>query len=61
MTKYKLSIPVEVLQDRTVSVLEAISLYLKENKGSTYHGIAVLLNRDDRTIWACYHRAKKKE
>jgi hypothetical protein len=20
----------------------------------------VLLNRDDRTIWTCYHRARKK-
>jgi hypothetical protein len=26
----------------------------------SFHEIAVLLNRDDRTIWTCYNRAKKK-
>ena len=46
--------------DRGVSVLEAVSEYLKDSKGLSYHGIAVLLNRNDRTIWTCYNRAKKK-
>lgn len=58
--KRKVDIPVEVLQDRSVSVLEAITEYLKDKKHMTYHEIADMLNRDDRTIWTCYYRAKKK-
>jgi len=53
-------IPLSVFLDRGVSVLEAISEYLKDGKGLSYHEIAVLLNRNDRTIWTCYNRAKKK-
>lgn len=53
-------IPLSIFLDRGVSVLEAISEYLKDSKKFSYHEIAVLLNRDDRTIWTCYNRAKKK-
>ena len=53
-------IPLSIFLDRSVSVLEAISEYLKDSKKLSYHKIAVLLNRDDRTIWTCYNRAKKK-
>ena len=55
-----ININCSVLQDRSISVLEAISEYLKDKKGLSYHEIAILLNRDDRTIWTCYSRAKKK-
>ena len=55
------SIPVSILQDRNISVLENIVVYLKDTFGLTYHNIAVLLNRDDRTIWTVYQRAKKKK
>lgn len=55
------SIPVSILQDRNLSVLENIVAYLKDTFGLTYHNIAVLLNRDDRTIWTVYQRAKKKK
>ena len=61
MSNKLISIPVQVLQDRSISVLEAISYYLKETKNLTYHQIALLLNRNDRTIWTCYQRAKKKK
>ena len=53
-------IPSSVFLDRNISVLEALVKYLKEQKKLTYHEIAVLLNRDDRTIWTCYSRAMKK-
>ena len=53
-------IPLSVFLDRGVSVLEAVSEYLKDSKELSYHEIAVLLNRNDRTIWTCYNRAKKK-
>ncbi len=55
------SIPVSILKDRNLSVLENIAAYLKDTFGLTYHKIAVLLNRDDRTIWTVYQRAKKKK
>ena len=54
------SIPVSILQDRNLSVLENIVSYLKDTFGLAYHKIAILLNRDDRTIWTVYQRAKKK-
>jgi hypothetical protein len=54
------AIPIEVLQDRDVSVLEAIVRYLKDGKGYSYRQIAVMLHRDDRTIWTVYKRASKK-
>ena len=43
-------IPSSIFQDRNVSVLEAISRYMKEDLALSYHEIAILLNRDDRTI-----------
>jgi len=51
---------VSILKDRNLSVLENIVSYLKDTLGFRYHQIAVMLNRDDRTIWTVYHRAKKK-
>ena len=54
------SIPVKILQDRNLSVLENIVSYLKDNFGLAYHKIALLLNRNDRTVWTVYQRAKKK-
>ena len=55
------SIPVSILQDRNISVLENVVSYLKDTFGLTYHKIAVLLNRNDRTIWTVYQRARKKK
>ena len=55
------SIPPSILKDRNISVLENIASYLKDTFGLNYHSIAVLLNRDDRTIWTVYQRAKKKK
>ncbi len=53
-------IPVSLFVDRSLSVLEVLAEYLKEDMHFTFHEIAVMTNRDDRTIWTCYHRAKKK-
>ena len=53
-------IPIQILKDRTVSVLERVVEYLKEDENMSYHEIAEALNRNDRTIWTCYNRAKKK-
>ncbi len=59
-TEKILEVPLRILQDRTVAVLEAIVEYLKEEKELRYSEIAKLLNRDQRTIWTVYSRVKKK-
>ncbi len=55
-----MSIPLRIFSDRTLSVLEAIVEYLHEKENLSFHQIALLLNRDDRTVWTCHNRAKKK-
>lgn len=55
-----LNIPSFIFKDRGLAALEAVVVYLKDSQGMTYAQIAKLLNRDDRTIWTTYHRAKKK-
>ena len=53
-------IPSMIFRDRNVKALVAIVESMKDELGLTYHDIAKLLNRDDRTIWTVYSRAKKK-
>jgi len=53
-------IPSSLFKDRSLGVLEAIAEYLRDELQFRYCQIASLLNRDDRTIWTVYHRAKKK-
>ena len=56
----KFYIPTLVIKDRSLSVLESIIEYLKDDLQLRYCQIASLLNRDCRTIWTVYYRAKKK-
>ncbi|MFC1755124.1 hypothetical protein ACFL96_17310 [Thermoproteota archaeon] len=58
--KKAVEIPLEILKNRKLGVQENIVVFLKDNIGLTYHGIADALKRDDRTIWTAYSRAKKK-
>ena len=53
-------IPLSILKERKLSVLESIVAYLKERYDLTLHAIAELLGRDDRTIWTVHNRVKKK-
>ncbi|MEK6893667.1 MAG: hypothetical protein AABX07_05705, partial [Nanoarchaeota archaeon] len=55
-----LTIPTAIFTDK-LGCLEAITKYLKENLEMSYHEIAQILNRNDRTIWATYHKALKKQ
>ncbi|MBI4440734.1 response regulator transcription factor [Candidatus Woesearchaeota archaeon] len=54
------TIPISDIQSRQLSVLETIVKHLKETFKLSYHTIATLLMRDDRTIWTVYHRAQQK-
>ena len=53
-------IPCSILKNRELSVLENISYHLKNNYKLTYHDVAVLLRKNDRTIWTVYQRAVRK-
>lgn len=53
-------IPSFVFKDRTLSVLEVMVEYLRDNKKMRFHEIALIINRDDRTVWTVYRRAKLK-
>jgi len=55
-----INIPSFIFKDRELAALEAIVVYLKDSQGMNYAQIAKMLNRDDRTIWTTYQRAKKK-
>jgi hypothetical protein len=44
-----------------MSIFESLVGYMKDSLELSYHKIALLLNRDDRTIWTVYQRAKKKK
>jgi len=59
-TEQSIDIPSAILRDRTLKVLESIVEFLKEKKQMNYREIGTLLNRDERTIWTVYNRAKKK-
>jgi len=55
-----IDIPSFVFKDRTLSVLEVMVEYLHDNKKMRFHDIASIINRDDRTVWTVYRRAKLK-
>jgi len=60
MSENLVEIPLEMFKNRTLAPLETIAAYLKDNRNMTFHEIAALLNRDDRTIWTSYTRSQKK-
>ena len=52
-------VPVSIFSKK-IGALEVLVKYLKENLNLSYHEIAKILNRDDRTVWVTYRNAKKK-
>jgi len=54
-------IPITIFSNKKFGVLEALVKYLKESTDLSYHEIAEILHRDDRTIWTTYKKACKKE
>jgi len=55
-----MTLPLSVFRSRKLGILEVTVKYLKDNSNLNYSQIAVLLNRDDRTIWTSYRQAQKK-
>lgn len=58
--KPTINIPLSIYSNKTVSALEATTLYLKDSLNLKYSQIAKLLNRDERTVWSTYNNASKK-
>lgn len=56
----KFTIPINIFSDRKLTVLEHVITYLKEHQSLTYQKIAIMLNRNPRTIWTVYQRVRKK-
>ena len=50
----------DILQDKKLAVLEAIVEYMHEELGLDIHEISKELNRNYKTIWTVYSRAKNK-
>lgn len=61
ITKDRFLIPISIFKERDFGFLELLTSYLKENHNLSYHEIAMLLNRDDRTIWTAYNRLLQKK
>ena len=60
MQESKYGIPLAVFRRTPYTTFESMVLYLKDDKGLSFHEIAVLLARDERNIWTIYKRAKEK-
>lgn len=56
----KYFIPISILKNKNLTVLENIVAYLKQFHNLNYSTIAKLLKRDDRTIWTVWHNVLKK-
>ncbi|MBR9690292.1 hypothetical protein GOV08_01270 [Candidatus Woesearchaeota archaeon] len=56
----KIWIPIRIISDGKLSAQEAVVWFLKEEIGFSFAKIAKLLERDQRTIWTVYQRARGK-
>ncbi|GEM_PF-1395097 len=57
--KDKVSVPLSIFT-KQLGGLEAVVKYLKENMQLTYHEISQIINRNERTVWASYNKAREK-
>lgn len=53
-------IPLSISRNLHFTLLENIVVYLKDILNLSYHDAAVCLQRNDRTVWTVYQRAKKR-
>jgi len=56
----QVAVPVSVMQNRKLGILESVVKYLHEELNHSLSKIAHELNRDARTIWSTYNQAKNK-
>ncbi|PIY59782.1 hypothetical protein COY95_05250 [Candidatus Woesearchaeota archaeon CG_4_10_14_0_8_um_filter_47_5] len=58
--RFMASIPLALFQNRNLTVLEAIVLYLREKHHLPFKKIGALLNRSEIPLSVAYRRARKK-
>jgi hypothetical protein len=56
----KQTIPLSIFKHKS-GALESLCRYMKENLNIKYREIAGLLQRNERTIWTAYNKAKQKQ
>jgi hypothetical protein len=54
-----INIPTTIFSKKN-TCFESICLYLKDTLGLSFRGIGKLLDRNERTVWTIYKRAKRK-
>tara|TARA_Y100000310_G_C20469450_1_gene709238 strand:- start:316 stop:609 length:294 start_codon:yes stop_codon:yes gene_type:complete len=57
--KKKIVLPITIFNDK-LGMLESASLYMKDKLNLSFKEIAELLERDYKTIWTSYSKAKQK-
>jgi hypothetical protein len=55
-----INLPISIFENKKLTILESLIVYLKDKEGRKYSEIAKLLYRDQRNIWTIYSRAIKK-
>jgi hypothetical protein len=55
---YDYKLPFHIFKNSDMTTFETAVTYLKESQGFTFHKISIILKRDERTIWATYHRKR---
>ncbi len=58
-TRSEVMLPISIFNEK-LGMLEAASLYLKDELKLSFNEIAKLLKRNYKTIWTSYNQAKKK-
>ncbi len=51
-------LPISIFTDKNFGPLESITVYLYDQSKLSFNEIAKLLDRDNRTIWAVYHKQR---
>jgi len=54
------TIPVDAAVQEDLTVFESVTKYLHENRNKRFADIALILGRNQKTIWATYNRARHK-
>jgi hypothetical protein len=53
-------VPISVFQNPELGPLRSLSIYLKDKLNMDFIDIARLINRNNKSIWACYNRDSKR-
>lgn len=58
--KSNLFIPARIFNNKGLSVLESIVVYLKEERSLRFREIGKLIQRNEKTVWTVYKRGREK-